>query len=359
MIKILEKFLAKPRKYSRMCIWQKIWMLLAFKEFYMKTLILKRTKKFFIIPTSPFNFDGTFHKPSHFPNKLKLDDWKPKEYCQTLRIDRDLFAIAIKDKGTLLKQKLEVTVYSITNLDARYFKKIKQEIIYRFGLNFDLREFNRLIKSDKRFYPIFKKWVGMRNSSQYTLYELLIIAIVLQNATIRRSQQMIDSLLAKFGIKAEFDNKELWAIWLPKELENVSEEELRALKVGYRAKFIKKLSKDFADGKVDEFKLRDFNKENAKEELMKLNGVGPETARILLFEEYHHYDVFEHIAPWQQKIYSRLFYGKKLVPTNKIYNDIKKQYGKYSMLAVHYIWEDIFWKRTNKNIPWLEKEIRL
>jgi len=325
----------------------------------MKTLTLKKTKKFFIIPTSPFNFDGTFHKPSHFPNKLKLDDWKPKEYCQTLRIDRDLFAIAIKDKGTLLKPKLEVTVYSITNLDARYFKKIKQEIIYRFGLNFDLREFNRLIKSDKRFYPIFKKWVGMRNSSQYTLYELLIIAIVLQNATIRRSQQMIDSLLAKFGIKAEFDNKELWAIWLPKELENVSEEELRALKVGYRAKFIKKLSKDFADGKVDEFKLRDFNKENAKEELMKLYGVGPETARILLFEAYHHYDVFEHIAPWQQKIYSRLFYGKKLVPTNKIYNDIKGQYGKYSMLAVHYIWEDIFWKRTTENILWLEKEIRL
>ena len=92
---------------------------------------------------------------------------------------------------------------------------------------------------------------------------------------------------------------------------------------------------------------------------MKLYGVGPETARILLFAVCHQYDTFDHIAPWQQKIYSRLFYKKPLVPTNKIRDDIRKQYGEYSMLAVHYIWEDIFWRRKNEKIDWLEKEIRL
>lgn len=35
------------------------------------------------------------------------------------------------------------------------------------------------------------------------------------------------------------------------------------------------------------------------------------------------------------------------------------QSGKYSMLAVHYIWENIFWRRKNERIDWLEKEIRL
>jgi len=134
---------------------------------------------------------------------------------------------------------------------------------------------------------------------------------------------------------------------------------LRDLKIGYRAKFIKRLSQDFAEGKIDESKLRTLDQESAKKELMKLYGVGPETARILLFEVCHQHNTFDHIAPWQQKIYSRLFYKKSLVPTNKIRDDIKKQYGSYSMLAVHYIWEDIFWKRKNEKIPWLEKEIRL
>ena len=100
--------------------------MLVFKGDFMKTLTLKNVKEFFINPNSPFNFDGTFHKPSHFPNNLKLDDWKAGEYCQTLRIGNDLFAIIIKNKGTLLKPKLEVAVYSQVLLDEDYLEKIKQ-----------------------------------------------------------------------------------------------------------------------------------------------------------------------------------------------------------------------------------------
>jgi hypothetical protein len=29
------------------------------------------------------------------------------------------------------------------------------------------------------------------------------------------------------------------------------------------------------------------------------------------------------------------------------------------MLAVHYIWEDLFWKRKYEEVDWLEKLIRL
>jgi len=42
-----------------------------------KTLVLKNKKEFFVFPTVPFHFDGTFHKPSHFPNKLKMEEWEP------------------------------------------------------------------------------------------------------------------------------------------------------------------------------------------------------------------------------------------------------------------------------------------
>ncbi len=40
----------------------------------------------------------------------------------------------------------------------------------------------------------------------------------------------------------------------------------------------------------------------------------------------------------------------------------KKEFEKfreYKQLAVHYIWEDLWWKRKNANIPWLEKLIRI
>ncbi len=320
---------------------------------------LNKKTSFILIPTPPFHFDGTFYKPSHFPNKLKLEDWQPGKYWQPLRVRKRLYAFKAENKGIFGKPEIKVTLYSPKKITNEEKESLKKEVIWRFELNVDLKDFNKLARKEKRFYPVFKKWLGMRNTSEYTLYELLIIAIVLQNATVRRSQQMLDALIEKFGTKVRFGNKELWAIWLPEQLNSVSEQELRDLKIGYRAKFIKRLSQNFAQHDIDEFKLRDLDKESAKKELMKLYGVGPETARILLFEAFHHYDAFDHIAPWQQKIYSRLFYGKPLVSAEKIRNDIKKQYGKYSMLAVHYIWEDIFWRRKNEKIEWLEKEIRL
>ncbi len=320
---------------------------------------LNKKRTFVAYPKAPFHFDGTFHKPSHFPNNLKLEDWQPGKYWQTLRLGENLYAFLAENKRTTTKPKIKITVYSDKNFSKEELEKIKREFNWRFELEIDLREFGELAKKDKRFYPIFKKWLGMRNTSKNTLYELLIIAIVLQNATVRRSQQMLDALLAKFGTKVLFNHKELWSIWLPEKLDKISERQLRDLKIGYRAKFIKRLSRDFTLGNISELQLRGLDKETAGRELIKLYGVGPETARILLFEVFHHYDVFDHIAPWQQKIYSRLFYNKKLVAADKIRRDIQRQYGKYSMLAVHYIWEDIFWRRKNEKIPWLEKEIRI
>jgi len=324
-----------------------------------KTKILKNKKEFFIFPTSPFHFDGTFHKPSHFPIPNKLDDWESGKYWQTIRIGTRLFGLKIENKSETQKPKIKVSVFYDKDITDKEIESIKQEIIWRFDLNVDLKEFNNLVKNDKRFYPILKKWLGTRNSSAFNLYELLVIAVLLQNATAKRTTQMMNILLDNYGTRLKFDDKEIFAIWFPEKLESVSEQNLRDLKIGYRAKFIKRLSQDFAEGKIDEQKLRELDQESAKKELLKLYGVGPETARILLFDVCHQYNTFDHIAPWQQKIYSQLFYKKPLVSIKKIRDDIKKQYGKYSMLAVHYIWEDIFWRRKNEKIDWLEKEIRL
>lgn len=323
----------------------------------MKQLAFRNKASFNINPTLPFHFNGTFHKPSHYPNPLNL--WEAGKYWQTIRIGKKLFGVKVEEKSGAKKSVIKVTVFSDRNISKDQLEEIKNELIWRFDLHADLKEFNKLAHRDKRFSPIFKKWLGMRNSSNHNLYELFIVAVLLQNATIRRTVQMTNTLLDHFGVKVRFDGKDIFAFWLPERLNNVSEQDLRDLKIGYRAKFIKRLSRDFADGRIDELKLRTLDGESAKKELMKLYGVGPETARILLFEVCRQYNTFDHVAPWQLKIYSRLFYKKSLVPANKIRDDIKKRYGKYSMLAVHYIWEDIFWRRKNEKIDWLEKEIRL
>lgn len=323
----------------------------------MKTFNLSEKIVTYLIPTNPFNFNATMHKPSHFPDQLTL--YEKDIFWQTMRFNNDLFGIKMENAGNTNEPKIKLTIFSKSKLTENRTDVIKKELSWRYDLGADLSDFDKKFKNDKFLKPVLRKWGGMRVSSAHSLYELLIIGLVLQNATVRRSVQMLNALLEKYGTPVEFDNKKVCSLWLPKDLAKVNEQELRDLKVGYRAKYFIKLSHDFAENKVDEQKLRNLPKEEAKKELLKLFGVGPETARILLFEVLHHYDVFYHIAPWQQKIYSRIFYNKKLVPVNKIRDEIIKRYGKWSMLAVHYIWEDIFWKRKTQKIEWLEKEIRL
>jgi hypothetical protein len=40
-------------------------------------------------------------------------------------------------------------------------------------------------------------------------------------------------------------------------------------------------------------------------------------------------------------------------------SDLNRVFGNYASLAVHYAWEDLFWRHARKPIPWLQKEIRL
>ena len=200
----------------------------------------------------------------------------------------------------------------------------------------------------------------MRSNCANSLYELLIISIVLQNATVKRTSQMMNNLFNAYGSKLKFDGKELFAYWNPEDLNEIDEEGLRALKVDYRAKMIKCVSEAFARGEIDELKLRKMNTEDAKQEVMKLYGVGPATAQIVLGGYLRKYDTFDLKGKfWEQKILSRIMFSKKLVPADEITDEFNKRYGKWRGLAFHYIFTALFWRRKEKRIPWLEKEIRM
>jgi 3-methyladenine DNA glycosylase/8-oxoguanine DNA glycosylase len=200
----------------------------------------------------------------------------------------------------------------------------------------------------------------MRPGHPSSLYEYLIIGIVLQNATVRRSIQMFGALLENYGTGLEFDRRKLWCFWEPGGLQRVTEAELRNLKVGYRAKSIKRTDDWFSQGKINEFELREQDRETQRKELLKLYGVGPATVWYLLFDVFHHWDFFNHISPWEQKIYSKLFFGQDPehpVEVSRILEHFDT-FGDYKQLAVHYIWEDLWWQRKNGQAPWLEKLIR-
>jgi len=309
-----------------------------------------------IIPSTPFNFDATFYKPDHFTT----DDHKFEKGIrwQTATWKDKKLGLKYQNSGTIDKPKLKVGIYSSLILSKEFIESLKTEIIYRYNLNLELSDFYKLGKKNELLAAAIKDLNGMRPGHPSSLYEYLIIGIILQNASVRRSIQMFKNLLQNYGTVLEFDGQKLFCLWDIGRFSNIDEMELRNLKVGYRAKSIIKIDKQFSEGLINEFDLRAKDCTTQKKTLISLYGVGPATVWYLLFDVFHHWEVFEHISPWEQKLYSRMFFDKELVTTTKLLSFINK-FGKFKHLAVHYIWEKLWWDRHNgKTYDWFEKEIR-
>ncbi len=324
----------------------------------MKTIKLTNKTAEIVALGAPYDFDSTVFKPAYYPAQNSF--YEKGKYWFVLKFKNKIYGIKLVNRGEARNPKVQITAFSKTKLSQKEFEEIIKELSFRFEFNRDISDFYKKNKNNKVLKPFIKKWYGMHGSCPEDLYGLLMIGIFLQNTVVRRSVQMTQLMFEKYGTKVKFDDKELFCFWEPEEMMKVKEEALRKLKVGYRAKLFIKLSRSFVEEKINEIELRKLPTEEAKKTLIKLYGVGPETARILLTEALHHYEIFDHVAPWQQKIYSRLLFNKKLAPTNKIIKYIKNNWGEWANLAAGYIWEDIFWRRKHgEKIPWLEKEIRL
>lgn len=310
-------------------------------------------------PTAPFNFDATFHKPDHFTSGDNY--WEPGVRWQTWMWKEKCLGLKFENRGTLENPRIGIGIYSDESLDDGSIEELVGEIKYRYNLDLDLTPFYSQFEDDTVLGPIIQKWRGMRPGHPSSLYEYLLIGIVLQNATVRRSIQMFSALLENYGTLLDYDSKQLWCFFTPGRLQAVSEEDLRALKLGYRAKSIKRIDDNFVRGLVDEMELRQKDRDTQMSELLKLYGVGPATVWYLLFDVFHHWDFFNHVSPWEQKIYSKVFFDvdpENPVPVADILQHFER-FGKYKQLAVHYIWEDLWWKREHESIPWLEKQIRV
>ena len=308
-------------------------------------------------PIPPYNFDANFHKPSHFPSSDNI--WESEKYWITMVWSKQEIGLKFENIGTIDKPRTRVNVYSRKALSKEFIDSLIPEIRWRFNFDLDISEFCEKFKDDKLLGPIIKKWKGMKPVAANSLYESLVIYIVLQNATVRRSVQMLENLFGKFGKKVKFDHKVLSTFWQPSQMAKSTDQALRDLKVGYRAKSLMRISEQFANGEIDEFALRKMSRNEIRREMLKLYGIGPASVEYLLFEDFYFCDGLETIPPWEQKIMSRLIFKKKLVPAEKILEFFRNNYIGWEKLAFHYIWENIFWKRRHEHIEWLEKEIRL
>ncbi|CCH46366.1 N-glycosylase/DNA lyase [Wickerhamomyces ciferrii] len=133
--------------------------------------------------------------------------------------------------------------------------------------------------SDKNFNKNAIGFEGVRMLRQDP-WENLISFICSSNNNIKRISQMCDNLCLHFGdFIINHEGIDYYSFPSPSILsQEGTEEKLRNLSFGYRAKYIYKTALMVHESKQDLFKLRSLPYEEAHSELIKFTGVGPKVA---------------------------------------------------------------------------------
>jgi 3-methyladenine DNA glycosylase/8-oxoguanine DNA glycosylase len=327
----------------------------------MSELVILRTRAAIqLVPAAPFNFDATLHKPDHFPSADNM--WQPGIRWQTMRWQGRPLGLKFEAQGTQEQPGISLSIWSEEELAPAFVAGLGKEIDFRHRFDLDLSRFHQRFADDPWIGQIVHKWRGMRPCNYLSLYEYLIIAIVLQNATVRRSVAMLQAMYERYGTLLAYDGKELCCFWTPEVMDRATEEELRMLKVGYRAKSIKRVTEAFAHRQIDEYEMRTRSLAEQRQALLRLYGIGPASVGYILGDVFHHLDEMSHISPWEQRIYSKLFFDQEPddpVSVETLLRFFDDHFAPYRGLAVHYVWEDLFWKWKHESVPWLDKLIRL
>lgn len=187
---------------------------------------------------------------------------------------------------------------------------------------------------------------GIRILNQ-ELWEAIISFIISANNNIPRIKGIIERLSKAYGKKIVWEGKEYYTFPLPDELKDVTVEEFRRLGLGFRDIRLYETTKMILNNEVDLNKVEQMSTNEAREELLKLSGVGPKVADcILLFSTLKRFDVFP-IDVWVRRVMNDLYIQKEdeaKVTKREIQNLANSKFGSLQGLAQQYL----FYYRRNQ-----------
>ena len=180
---------------------------------------------------------------------------------------------------------------------------------------------------------------GIRILNQ-DLWEMIITFIISQQKTIPAIRALVEALSEKYGTRYKIPptvSGYYYAFPTPEELNRASLDDLLALKLGYRAKYIKRTCEDVCSGKLDLDRLMKLNYADSMEVLLSCYGIGIKVANCICLFGLHHIGAFP-VDTWIKKILLREYAPKSRctshVPESRLCEAlIEENFSKYPGFA--------------------------
>lgn len=152
------------------------------------------------------------------------------------------------------------------------------------------------------------------------LWEMIVTFLISQQNNIVRIRRCIQNICEAYGEEqTDGQGRIYYGFPKPEALAGLDEDALKACNLGYRSKYVVRAARSVVSGEIDLEAVRHMSYKRAREELLKLFGVGEKVADCICLFALHHLQAFPmdtHMIQALNAHYKRGF-------PNRRYKDIK------------------------------------
>ena len=169
-------------------------------------------------------------------------------------------------------------------------------------------------------------------------WESLASFILSSTKQIVQIRQIVSVLCERFGepLPAAPQYAPAFAFPSPARLARASEAELRACKMGFRAPYLLETARSVTEGIIDLERLRELPVEIARDELVKLPGVGRKIADCVLLFAYGFQSAFP-VDVWVIKALQKLYFPRRSASAKRLRHFSETHFGPNAGYAQQYL----------------------
>lgn len=276
-------------------------------------------------------------------NVVVLEELKNFDLKQTLecgqvfryeKVSDSSYVLIARNKRIRLTQKPESTTLMIHNTNISEYEEIWKDYL---DIETDYSKIiDKISKDDSHMQKAVEYGQGIRILNQDP-WEMIISFIISQNKAIPHIQTCISNICQAFGEQLiDKDDEIYYAFPTIEELAKATDEELRACKVGFRAPYIMDACQKVMDGTVVLELLPGMSTQEAKEELMKIKGIGEKVAHCVLLFGLNKTDTFP-TDVWIKRVMQEVYFDNKETKNQDIIDFANNKYGDYAGYAQQYL----------------------
>ena len=255
---------------------------------------------------------------------------------KAMRIGTNDFVYSIRyKKGALV---LEFLKGEPTEIEK---KEIVEYVREWFDLETDLKPFYKMAGKDPMLQQLVKKYRGYRIIGQPDLFESLIWAVLGQQINLAFAYTLKQRFVENFGETIDISDGQFYLFPSFNTVAKLTPEALLALQFSrQKAAYTIGIANAFMDGSISKEKINGLSLNDAKEELIKIKGIGNWTANYALMKTFRYPDAFPlEDAGLHNAIKNQLQLKSK--PKPERVKRIFKKYKGWEAYATLYLWKSL------------------